>query len=305
MKFYSHGKLLIAGEYLVLKGASSLAVPVNFGQSLNVENVDSSDKFIWRSFENDRLWFTAKFKTSFLEIIETTDDKIAKKLQELLKYTADLNPIFLTQILGKEVKTHANFDLDWGLGSSSSLISNIAWWANIDPFELHRKISKGSGFDIAAARADGPIFFKLKDSGYEMNEISFNPEFKDKIYFVYLGNKQDSSLSVSRFSKRKKLFKTEVQLISDLSKHIALSKKIEDFEYYIKEHELILSSVLKMKIIKEDRFKDLKGEIKSLGAWGGDFAMLTWHGSKMELLKYLQNKNIQTIFTFDEMVKTR
>ncbi len=304
-QFYSHGKLLIAGEYLVLKGATSLAVPVNFGQSLIVENADSSDNLIWRSFEKDNLWFSVTFKTSSLEIIETSDDKIAEKLLELLKYTAELNPGFVSQIIGKQITTTANFDLNWGLGSSSSLISNIAYWADIDPFELHKRTSQGSGFDIVAARADGPIFFKLKDLGYEVKDTTFNPEFKDKIFFIYLGNKQDSSISVEQFKKKRRKLNTEIQLISDLSKHIATSKRIDDFEYYLKEHELILSSVLKRKTIKEERFKDLVGEIKSLGAWGGDFAMLTWHGSESKLDKYLQNKKIQTAFSFEKMVKIR
>jgi hypothetical protein len=170
---------------------------------------------------------------------------------------------------------------------------------------LHLKSSKGSGFDVIAARADGPILFNLSGKNYIAKEISFNPEYKDNIYFIYLGKKQDSAVSVEQFQKRKSSFKSEIQLISELSKHIASSKKIDDFEYYIKEHELILSSVLKQKSLKESRFNDLTGEIKSLGAWGGDFAMITWHETKSQLIDYLKNKRIDTIFTFDEMVKTR
>jgi hypothetical protein len=32
--FYSNGKLLITGEYLVLDGAKAFALPTKFGQSL-------------------------------------------------------------------------------------------------------------------------------------------------------------------------------------------------------------------------------------------------------------------------------
>jgi len=38
-----------------------------------------------------------------------------------------------------------------GLGSSSTLIVNISKWANVDPFQVHKLISKGSGYDIAAS----------------------------------------------------------------------------------------------------------------------------------------------------------
>lgn len=305
IQFYSHGKLLIAGEYLVLRGATALTVPVNFGQSLKIEKAENSKNLFWESFENNKLWFSTELNSETLEIVQCTDQKIAERLQEILKSTIELNPGFIEDFTGKKVTSEANFILNWGLGSSSSLISNIAWWADIDPFELHKKTSTGSGFDIAAARASGPLFFKLTNSGNEIEEASFSPVFKEKIFFIYLGKKQDSSVSVELFKRKKKKLNTEIQLVSDLSKHIATTDRIDDFEYYIKEHELILSSILKTKTIKEERFSDLKGEIKSLGAWGGDFAMMTWHDTMMELKKYLQNKNIGTVFTFDEMIKTR
>ena len=34
----SFGKLLISGEYLILKGAKGLSIPVNFSQTLNVDD---------------------------------------------------------------------------------------------------------------------------------------------------------------------------------------------------------------------------------------------------------------------------
>ena len=36
--FYSNGKLLITGEYVVLDGAKALALPTKFGQSLVVKS---------------------------------------------------------------------------------------------------------------------------------------------------------------------------------------------------------------------------------------------------------------------------
>ena len=93
-------------------------------------------------------------------------------------------------------------------------------------------------------------------------------------------------------------------MISELSKHIASSGTLDDFEYYLKEHEMIISSVLKQKRIKEARFLDLEGEIKSLGAWGGDFAMITWHDSRKKLIQYLGEKNIDIIFSFEELIKS-
>ena len=56
-RLYSHGKLLLTGEYVVLDGAQSLAIPTSYGQSLTVKPIDES-KLIWKSLdENNNLWF--------------------------------------------------------------------------------------------------------------------------------------------------------------------------------------------------------------------------------------------------------
>ena len=60
-KYYSNGKLLITGEYVVLDGALSLAVPTKFGQSLSIEAVDEP-KISWNSFNSDgSIWFENTF----------------------------------------------------------------------------------------------------------------------------------------------------------------------------------------------------------------------------------------------------
>ena len=49
IKFYSNGKLLLTGEYLVLDGAKSFALPTKFGQDLIVEKIKESQIFIFDS----------------------------------------------------------------------------------------------------------------------------------------------------------------------------------------------------------------------------------------------------------------
>ena len=49
MNYYSNGKLLLTGEYLVLDGAKSLAIPTKFGQDLSVEKI-KEPQIIWGSF---------------------------------------------------------------------------------------------------------------------------------------------------------------------------------------------------------------------------------------------------------------
>ena len=49
-EYYSNGKLLITGEYFVLDGAISLAVPTTCGQDLIVESIKES-QLIWESYD--------------------------------------------------------------------------------------------------------------------------------------------------------------------------------------------------------------------------------------------------------------
>lgn len=303
MNYYSSGKLLLTGEYLILKGALALALPVKFGQSLGIAEEPSGSLFTWESFEKGRCWFKAKYDTAFFNVTETTDDKIASRLLNWLKAADELNPGFFKNQKGKRVSVEADFDLSWGLGSSSSLLSNIAWWAGVDPFQLHKLVSGGSGYDVVCARANGPVFFRLDGDGYKVREVQFNPDFKENIYFIYSGRKQDSAKSVEGFKKKSNSFYPEIERISDLTDQIASAKTLFEFEACIREHEEIMSGVLKQKRLKEERFADLEGEVKSLGAWGGDFAMLTWHKSEEKLKGYLNAKNIETFFPFDQIIK--
>src|SRR6478609_1919746 len=69
--FYSNGKLLITGEYLVLNGAKALALPTKFGQSLEVSTIVEK-KILWRSLDSDKsIWFETEL--TFEEIISGKD----------------------------------------------------------------------------------------------------------------------------------------------------------------------------------------------------------------------------------------
>jgi len=304
MKFYSNGKLLISGEYLVLKGALALAAPVRFGQYLEFKEISDERKVIWKSFNREQLWFSAVLSAVDFSIISTDDQTIAEKLSLILTKTRMLNKDFINPDYSISVETNTNFDINWGLGSSSSLLSNIAHWADIDPFELHFSLNSGSGFDIACARSENPLFYKMDRFTPRIEPVFFNPDFRDQIYFIYTGKKQNSEKSVISFNQKKRSFRSETKQISELSKHIACAAYLSDFEYYIHEHEIIISSILKEDRIKNKYFSHFDGEIKSLGAWGGDFMMVTWEGTVDSLRNYFGKYNLQTLFSFDEMIRT-
>ncbi|MBN1339780.1 MAG: hypothetical protein JXA03_10685 [Bacteroidales bacterium] len=303
MRFFSRGKFLISSEYLVLKGATALAVPLKPGQDL-VAVTSPDDNLRWESYELGKPWFAAEFDPKTLSTVQTTDSQVSDTLSALLKKAIKLSPRN-TSFENTLIKTNVGFRMEWGMGSSSSLISNVAWWLDTDPYDLHKLVSAGSGYDVICARALHPIFFKIHGDRFETEKAPFHPPFSDHIYFVYLGKKQRSSESVSMFSQKRKKYLTEVRLVSELSRHIASAVTLRDFEFYLSEHETILSSVLKRKRIKEDLFQGFAGEVKSLGAWGGDFAMVTWEGPRNDLATVLHDKGLDTFFGFDDLVLNR
>ena len=136
-QFYSNGKLLLTGEYVVLDGATALAVPTRFGQDLIVDRIQGN-QLIWSSFTVEGIcWFEVVFdlpkirlaNATFTSDHEGSQELIAEILQGILQEAQRLNPNFLGSDQGFRVKTHLQFPRSWGLGSSSTLINNIAQWA--------------------------------------------------------------------------------------------------------------------------------------------------------------------------------
>ena len=73
------------------------------------------------------------------------------------------------------------------------------------------------------------------------------------------------------------------------------------FEELITKHESIISKSLGMPTIKEDRFSDYDGCVKSLGAWGGDFALVTASKEK-DMRDYFAEKGYETVVSYADMI---
>ena len=219
--YYSNGKLLLTGEYLVLEGAKSLAVPTKFGQDLVVETI-KEPQLIWGSFlPNGNCWFEAVFEVSKFRLVSCTytsdtqgnAEVIAETLLEILQEARGLNPNFLNSEHGYIVKTSLTFPRNWGLGSSSTLINSIASWAKVDPFKLLWNSFKGSGYDIACAQNNAPIFYQIKDKKPTVHQVAFNPTFKENLFFVHLNAKQDSKEGIAKFRESNQNTEKEIEMI--------------------------------------------------------------------------------------------
>ncbi len=304
-EFYSNGKLLISGEYVVLDGATALAVPTSFGQKLTVENIHEP-VIKWKSIDSlGNAWFEASFRVKKGQIqtaskLTEANKKISERLQNILSEAHHLNPEILSGNQGYHVNTKLDFPQNWGLGSSSTLISNIAEWFGIDPYQLLKKTFGGSGYDIASAQNDHPVTYTLNNDKRQVLAAGFDPAFKEQLFFVHLNRKQSSRESIAHYRNQpKEKLEEAVEKITSLTHQIISAETLSEFELFMKIHETVISQIIQTPKIKTQLFQDYPRAIKSLGGWGGDFILAT--GSEKEK-EYFRRKGYETIIPYSEMV---
>lgn len=305
--FKANGKLLVTGEYLVLRGAKSLALPVKLGQSLQIDEYpDDQSQIIWLAKAPGREWFRAHFSLPALDITATDDKKKAAKLQLILQTLNLLAPGHFQAGKKYVIETQLGFEPEWGFGSSSTLIANLASWAKINPYTLLQLSIGGSGYDVACAFADNPIIYQLNKLRPSIEEVAFRPNFRDKMFFVYLGKKQDSAVSVQAFKDKSddNNLADSIQQINAITENLVSTNSFEYGCKLIEKHEQLIAAVLGKEPVKT-LFPDFNGTLKSLGAWGGDFILAMSEWPEREVKEYFAAKGLKTFFTFDQLIKIK
>ena len=298
-EFYSNGKLLLSGEYAILDGALGLAIPTSYGQSLQVTPT-SSGVLEWTSLdENDHSWFSAAFDLANLKVVSTSDESMAQTLAHLLLEANAQNPLLLIDSDGFEVTTRLTFPRSWGLGTSSTLINNLAQWGRVDAYQLLWNAFGGSGYDIACAQHNSPITYQRLDGEPKVETIDFDPIFKDSLYFVHLNQKQSSKEAIANYRNRQFDRNKLIQEISSITHRMIEVPTLAGFESLMETHENLLSSVLQEQPVKQRLFPDYFGIVKSLGAWGGDFVLATGDEKTMA---YFKDKGYPTVIPYSRMI---
>ena len=303
ISFYSNGKLLLTGEYVVLYGAQALAVPLNLGQSMEINEANDGRNIItWEASDSNGIWFNTRVTINNFEIMESSDYDKSSYLANCLRIAKGLSPIFLSDGKSKIVKNHCTFDINWGLGSSSTFLSNLAFWADVDPFQLHQAVSNGSGYDIACARSASPIIYTLQNDSPSVINTVFNPPFINNLFLVYTGKKQVTSKSLGNFKSTYIHNDITIKKISKLTTAISETSKLDDFMQLLDEHEYTMAKVLSEQPVKTKLFHDFDGTVKSLGAWGGDFLLTASKESGNYITNYFSQKGFSTIIPFGNLI---
>ena len=299
MKFKSNGKLLITSEYLVMKGAMALAIPAKLGQELNVISTNS-DFVNWKSFDkNNQIWYEEKFYLDKGALIYNSQkNKMSDLIVRLFDYIHTFNSP--QKSIGNEFIWKINFDRNWGLGSSSTLINNLSKWAKVNPYKLLFSVFNGSGYDIACCDKSNPIIFQKKDDYLSVSNTTFTPDFLNNLFLIFLNKKQDTQKSIQNFLKTDEPFSEEINQINEIVHEIENVKDITTFESLIERHEKIIAKILQIPTIQNEKFTDYNnGVIKSLGSWGGDFVLATGDEKSMD---YFKEKGFNTVKKISDLL---
>lgn len=277
-------------------------MPCKKGQNLHIKPLRGSD-LVWESFdEKGELWFEAQISLYDFSSIRTSDDEISRFIQKLLKGAVRQNSEFLNNWNGYRVNTFLEFSKEWGLGSSSSLIYTVSEWAEVNPFLLYYEISEGSAYDIACAFADGPVLYQKTEDSIHYEEIDLKFPFEECLYLVYLGKKQNSEAAVNYYRSTVHDSSALVDRITELSAAIIECKEMTEFQKLLVEHENLIADSIKLPRVQKERFSDFCGTVKSLGAWGGDFALAVVDQPLAKVSEFFKNKGLNTVIPYKDLV---
>ena len=275
-------------------------MPTKFGQKLKVEST-SGNLIHWKSISNcGKIWFETHFNIGeALKITCNDNSKIALRLLQVLESLQQLNPNIFTRKTGFKITSKLEFPENWGLGSSSTLINNLAQWGRVDAFRLLNLTFGGSGYDIACARSKTAILYK-KISGIPLiSPVTFKPKFSNQLFFIHQNKKQNSREGIKRYKELSTNNSAAIQKVSELTDAFINCNNLIEFEKLMKEHEQLVSKTIKLKMVQEKYFSDYFGQTKSLGAWGGDFILAT---GNEDSTNYFNQKGFKTVIPYQDLI---
>ena len=293
--YYSSGQLLIAGEYFVLRGAKAFALPTLSGQSLKVSHLTSQVGVLWESYDVDQnLWFSAHFSDS-LHLVETSDVSKAIYAQQFLRQIYIKKPYLFEKPL--RLRFHLEFPLNWGLGSSATLIANLSQWSGLDPYLL-MEIMGGSGYDVACGLERQPILYDIKKRVQPLP--NFDYPFRSQLYFLHLHQKVNSRDSVGKHFANKSFSQEKIEAFSDMALRFTQAQSLDVFSRLLDRYDECTSQEIGLPTVRQTFFPDYPHPMKYLGAWGGDFCLVVMPSPEEK--SYFFERGFHTLLPFDRMI---
>ncbi|MDV3507714.1 30S ribosomal protein S6 [Elizabethkingia anophelis] len=282
-----------------MDGAKALAIPTKPGQDLSAEKIDDHRSLIhWETYREGKLWLKTCIDYKNLFVTETNIANASAFILKIFSTLKDMGSESLEADYSYILKSNVQFPENFGLGSSSTLMNNIANWGNVDAFALNDIALGGSGYDIAVAKAGAPIIYTRNGGNKTVETVNYSPSFKDQLLFVHLNKKQDSREGITMYKQMEKS-QDLIHYFSELTDEILISENLENFSLIMEDHEKTMSIFLKIPTVKEKYFKNAPSFFKSLGAWGGDFILTT---KFCDYENYFLHNGFPNFFSYDELI---
>ncbi len=297
LQLFSNGKVILTGEYAVMKGSEALVLATKPGQKMKVTPLKTG-LLEWESYLPDgKLWVRAVYKKDLSEITETTDEHLAEQLLRILKVGQALQPNVFKR--GYKITAKLEFDKNLGLGTSATLIANLSKWLQVNPFELLDRTFGGSGFDVVSSLGGKKIIFQRSGYGRQWRFVEYKPPFRKNLFFVYLNKKQNTQTVVDKF-KHVEPDADKIKRVTEITREVLDTKDLSRFMELMQEHEQIIGKMIRKQPVQKRLFKDFPGVVKSLGAWGGDMVLAIGDEKTPD---YFKEKGYPVIFPYHVLIK--
>lgn len=301
----ANGKLLLTAEYFVLDGVPALAVPTQRGQRLTVAPAKpgAEHDLYWKAYDVDgACWFSQAYNRQEWTQPEEQGEDASARIRQLLFAAETLRPGCTDKVVGIEIATHLEFDRKWGLGSSSTLIATVAEWLDVNPYALLEATFGGSGYDLACAVANSPILYERNGTNPTVTNIDWQPDWLQQTWFVYRNQKQNSREGIRAYREQTVNPSVKEEISSITSALLSPTLHLRAAAQLLRRHENIVAHTLDLPPVQEALFSDFSGQLKSLGAWGGDFIWALSEESPEKVRRYFNERGYETVIGYEEMV---
>jgi mevalonate kinase len=297
--FFSKAKIILLGEYAVMHGAQAICLPLATGQKMTAIPADHSlIRWTWNYKKEDLADFSLDCHSLEVHKILIGNPEWVINLLRLIRLQ---NPGFLKQ--GFHLHFENYFPAQWGLGSSSATISSLCRYAGINPYLINYELTGGSGADIACTTQTKWFTYQKTASAPDIWKIIQDYPFAENTFFIYSGHKQATASHLKKIKFPEATASSLCKEVNRLVNEFLVADDISKTEAIIKEHENLISETIQQPPVGL-QFPDFDGQIKSLGAWGGDFFMAISRSGYSTVKKYFQQKGYETVFSWNELVKS-
>ena len=306
MKLHPTGKLLLTAEYLVLDGVPALAAPTRPGQTFAVTPVPGTAEhdLYWRAYDHaGNRWFSRAFDRSEWVTAPAEGEDPAVRIRQLLAAAEALRPGCTAEINGLEVTTRLEFDRRWGLGSSSTLVAAVARWLDVNPYALLERTFGGSGYDLACAFADGPLLYERNGTAPAITPLDWQPAWTRQTHFVYRNQKQNSRAGIRAYRSQTVPDSTRREVTALTTALLSPELHLRAAAQIVRDHERIIGETLGLPPVQQELFPDFPGQLKSLGAWGGDFMWALSEEPAEKVTGWFNERGYGVVIPYEEMLR--